>query len=223
MDSSVLLPYVGLAASRILLQQLLACLNFTLDSQDLFCWYKWKKWFLWTMAAAQAVENHGYEWGSMDLILTMRDIYINSNLNPLPKFTGSSRSTELKDILPWNISQMNPKTIPFSMRIVISYAMKQGILFWVWRKVNGNWDNNMMRLSQWRVSNCRTDTIIRRNKSKRSGLCESQWEIQVGKLIIWVRSFEIKDYNRVHQAYQLHQNRLASSYDGCWSLQRQTH
>ena len=24
---------------------------------------KWKKWFLWTMAAAQAAENHGDEWG----------------------------------------------------------------------------------------------------------------------------------------------------------------
>ena len=36
-DSFVLLAYVSLAASRNLLQPLLACLNFTLDSQDLFC------------------------------------------------------------------------------------------------------------------------------------------------------------------------------------------
>ena len=36
----------------------------------------------------------------------MRDIYINPNLNPLTKFISSSRSTEFKDILPWNISQM---------------------------------------------------------------------------------------------------------------------
>ena len=40
MDSFVLLAYASLAASRTLLQQLLACLNFTLDSEDLFCWYK---------------------------------------------------------------------------------------------------------------------------------------------------------------------------------------
>ena len=40
MDSFVLLAYASLAASRILLQRLLACLNFTLDSEDLFCWYK---------------------------------------------------------------------------------------------------------------------------------------------------------------------------------------
>ena len=40
MDSFVLLAYTSLAASRTLLQRLLACLNFTLDSEDLFCWYK---------------------------------------------------------------------------------------------------------------------------------------------------------------------------------------
>ena len=43
MDSFVLVAYVSLAASRTLLQRLLACLNFTLDSEDLFCWYKRRK------------------------------------------------------------------------------------------------------------------------------------------------------------------------------------
>ena len=37
MDSFVLVAYASLAASRILLQGLLACLNFTLDSENLFC------------------------------------------------------------------------------------------------------------------------------------------------------------------------------------------
>ena len=59
----------------------------------------------------------------------MRDIYINSDLNPLPKFSRSSRSTEFKDILQWNISQIITKTIKISTRIVISYAKKQGIPF----------------------------------------------------------------------------------------------
>ena len=36
MDSFVLVAYASLGASRTLLQQLLACLNFTLDSEDLF-------------------------------------------------------------------------------------------------------------------------------------------------------------------------------------------
>ena len=43
MDSFVLLAYSSLAASRILLQRLLACLNLTLESEDLFFWYKQKK------------------------------------------------------------------------------------------------------------------------------------------------------------------------------------
>ena len=43
MDSFVLVAYASLAASGTLLQRLLACLNFTLDSEDLFCWYKRKK------------------------------------------------------------------------------------------------------------------------------------------------------------------------------------
>ena len=38
-------------------------------------------------------------WGQMlfDLIFTMRDIYINSGLNPLTKFNSSSRSDDFKD------------------------------------------------------------------------------------------------------------------------------
>ena len=64
-----------------------------------------------------------------DLILTMRDTYINYNLNSFTKFTSSSRSTRFKDIVPWNISQMIPKTISINTRIVISYAMKRVILF----------------------------------------------------------------------------------------------
>ena len=62
-DSFVLLAYASLAASRTLLQRLLACLNCTLESEDLSFWYKRKKWFLWTVAAAQEAENHGDEWG----------------------------------------------------------------------------------------------------------------------------------------------------------------
>ena len=42
MDSSVLLAHASLAASRTLLQRLLTCLNFTLDSEDLSFWYKRK-------------------------------------------------------------------------------------------------------------------------------------------------------------------------------------
>ena len=126
-----------------------------------------------------------WRWARLDLMLSMRDIYINSNLKSLTKFTSSSRSTRFKDV-PWNISQMSMKTVPISMRIVISYVMKQGILF------NGNWDNNIIRIYQWREIYCRTNTSIRRKKSKRTGLWESQSGILVGNLTIWVRSFEIE-------------------------------
>ena len=51
MDSFVLLAYARLAASRTLLQQLLACLNFTLESEDFSLWYKQKSDFyeLWQL------------------------------------------------------------------------------------------------------------------------------------------------------------------------------
>ena len=96
----VLLACASLVDSRNLLQWLLACLNFTLDSEDIFIWYKQK---------SNSV-NYGrsrstgklWRWVRLDLIPTMSDISINSNLN-LTKFTSNSRSTEFKDILPWNI------------------------------------------------------------------------------------------------------------------------
>ena len=53
-----------------------------------------------------------WRWVKLNLTFTMRDIYISSNLNPLTKFTSSSRSTEFKDILQWNIFQMIMKTVP---------------------------------------------------------------------------------------------------------------
>ena len=71
-----------------------------------------------------------WAWVRLDLILLMKDIYIDSNLNPLTKFTSSIRSTELKEILPWHIFQMImiSKTASISTRTVISYALKWGIL-----------------------------------------------------------------------------------------------
>ena len=49
MDSFVLLAYASSSASRNLSQRLLACLNFTLESEDVSFWFKRKKCFyeLW--------------------------------------------------------------------------------------------------------------------------------------------------------------------------------
>ena len=63
----------------------------------------------------------------LDLIVTIRDICIMANLNPLIKFTTSSRNLDFKDILLWSISEMFMKTVLIILRIVISNTIKQGI------------------------------------------------------------------------------------------------
>ena len=103
-------------------------------------------------------------WVRLNLIFFMRKKYINSNLTSPTKFTKSSRSTEFKDLLPWTLSQMIRKTVPISTRIVISYLMQSGIPMWIWGEDNRNWDNNIIRNSQWKESHCRTNTSIRINK-----------------------------------------------------------
>ena len=183
MDSFVLLLYASLAASRILLQPTIACLNFTLVSKDLFCWYKQKK-VISMYYGSNTSTWKPWRWVRLDLILTMRDIYINSNLNPLTKFARNRRSIEFKDILQWIISQMIMKTYPVSTRIVISYEMKQGIQLWIWWKVNGNWDNNIIA-EQMLASE-------EKNKSKRAGLSVTVHGMWLGKLTIWERSFDQK-------------------------------
>ena len=49
----------------------------------------------------------------LDLIFTMRDIHIISNLDPPTKFDSSNRST---NYLPWDIPYMITMTIPISTR-----------------------------------------------------------------------------------------------------------
>ena len=119
-----------------------------------------------------------WRWVRFNQILTMRYIYITSNLNLLIKFTSKSRSTEFKYILPWNISQMIMKTVPTSTKIVRSYVMKRDIQLRIWWKVNENWNNNMIRISLWRESHYRTNISIKRNKQKRAGLWEPQSDME---------------------------------------------
>ena len=90
MYSFVLLAYASLAASGDLLKWLLAWLNF-----------RFRKFILLVQTKEEISMNYGSStscwkpcwWVRFDLILTMRDMYINSNLNPFTKFT-ISRSTE---------------------------------------------------------------------------------------------------------------------------------
>ena len=129
-----------------------------------------------------------WRWMRLDLIFSMRDIYISSNLNSLTKFTSSSRSTKFKDILPWKISQMITKTIPISTRIVISYVMKRGIPLEMESEATtwSEFPNGGKAIVEQIL------TSEERNKSKRAELWKSQSGIRVGKLTIWVRSLEIE-------------------------------
>ena len=107
-------------------------------------------------------------WVRLDLIFMMRDIY----------------------------TSIPTKIVPISMRIVISFAMKRDILFWVCWEVNGNWKTT----TQWKFSVGRKTTVEQIllseeiNKSKRTGMCEWQSWVQVGKSTIWVRSLDIKKF-----------------------------
>ena len=82
-DSFVLLAHASLAASRNLLQLSFRIRRFVLLVQTkkvISMNYdsitsSWKSW----------------RWVRIDLIFSMRDIYINANLNPFTKFTSSSR------------------------------------------------------------------------------------------------------------------------------------
>ena len=75
-----------------------------------------------------------WRWLRRNLIFTMRDIYVNFDMDPPTKFSSSRKSTEFKNILPWNISQMIMNIIPIIMRIVMRFVIKRGIAFWVRRK-----------------------------------------------------------------------------------------
>ena len=115
-------------------------------------------------------------WVRLSLTFMMRDLYINSNLKSLTKFTSSSRNTKFKDILSWNISQMIPKTIPIRTNIVISFHWSRI------SRISGypEFDRKSMETETkaWlelpKRKSLRTNTSIRRKKSKRVGLWESQ-------------------------------------------------
>ena len=76
----------------------------------------------------------------LHLTIIIRNICINSNLDPPTKFSSSTGSTYFKDILLWKIPQMIMKIIPFSTRIIKSCTMKRSFPLWLWRKLNKNQD-----------------------------------------------------------------------------------
>ena len=113
--------YASMVASRDILQQLLSLSE---------CYFRFKRFILLVQTKRVISMNYDRSTSSwkpwrrvrIQLIFTMRYIYINSNLHPLTESTSSSRNTEFKDILPRYISQISTKIIPISTRVVITCA-----------------------------------------------------------------------------------------------------
>ena len=118
----VIISFVLVAYARTLLQWLLACLNFILDSEDLFYWNKWKKWFLYAMVAAQAAENHGRErgltWYLQLGIYTSIPAWIHSQNSLAAAETLSLKISSHRTSLKWS----------WRMYMMIYYRMKLEIM-----------------------------------------------------------------------------------------------
>ena len=162
MDSFVLVAYANSATSRTLLKRLLACLNFTLDSEDLFCWYKRKKWFLWTMAAAQAAENHGDEWG---LTWYLRwGIYTS-----IPTWTNSQNSLATAEAMSLKISS-HGTFLKWSRRPPNQHENGHKPCSETGHPVLGSLESQWKLkqhetiINQWRESHWATNTSVRRKK-----------------------------------------------------------
>ena len=123
------------------------------------------------------------------LIFVMSDKYITSSLNPLIKLSTSSKSTKSKDILPGNILQLITKIVPMSRKKCISCALKRGIpcpLELEGRSVETKTTAGS-EFPKWGKRS--VEQIL---ASTERNISESLSGIQVGKLTIWVKSFEIE-------------------------------
>ena len=189
MDSLVLRAYRSLTASTI---TSLSELYFRLRRVILSV--QTKKWTVASINYCSSKSSwKSWRWVSLCLTFMMRLIHIDSNLNPLTKCTSSSRSTEFKNTLPQNISQIIRKTVPISTRIVKRYVMKWASHVEIDRKSmktqsttwSGFPNGGKASIEQILVSE-------ERNKSKRQGLWKTQSGIWERKLTIWLRSFEME-------------------------------
>ena len=87
---------------------------------------------------------------------------------PHTKLGSGSRITEFKDILPWKISQMTMKTMPISTKISHKLCNETG--YPVLSLTESQWKlSNMIWFCQWRKSQCRTNTSIRKINPKEQG------------------------------------------------------
>ena len=73
--------------------------------------------------------------------------------------------------------------------------MKRGILFWVYWKANGNWDNSMIRI--WESHYRKNTSVKKKKKNPKEQDCENHSQgketFRAGKLTIWAMLFEIEE------------------------------
>ena len=113
----------------------------------------------------------------------------------IPTWTQSQNSQATAEALSLKISS-HGTSLKLSQRStqsaqeVTGYALKWDILLWIW------W--NEMKTGQWKLRQQHDQNFPmegkppeEKNKSKRAGLWELKSGMQVGKLTIWVGSFEI--------------------------------
>ena len=168
-----------MAASRTLLQLLLACQNLTLDLQDLFWWYILKSNFyeLWQQ------HGEGDEWRLTwylwwVIYTSIKTWTYSENLLPAAKAPGL----------------MITKTVPISIRIVISYVTKQGIPFWIDRtSIETETTTWSGFLNKMRENHCRTNTSTRgkknpqNNKTVRVTVWDPSRKVNCLSKVIWER------------------------------------
>ena len=105
-----------------------------------------------------------------DLILMMRDIYINSNLNPLTNFTSSSRSTEFSHDHEEHPNKHNNSKKPHN-----------GMAHPIWSLWESQWKMRQQHDQNFPMKGKPTNTSIRRKK-----------EIQKGRTVIVCTPFLLK-------------------------------
>ena len=95
----------------------------------------------------------------LDLIFMIRDMCINFILDPLTKFTSSSRGINFTDILPWNISLMITKIVSINRRIITICTIKRSIPFESEEKPMKTEPKTLITISESRDSLCRTNIV----------------------------------------------------------------
>ena len=129
-----------------------------LETQDLACSYIRKcSRFLWLDCSTSSWKRQ--IWIRLDLIFKKFRITIT-------KFRINSRSTH-PDLryLPMEHrfeEQEIKKNVLITTWIIKRFVMKRKIPPWVWRKVDGNWNNMVVRINLWTEGHCRTNTRVKR-------------------------------------------------------------